>query len=198
VLKGVRFLSQELADEILRQLRISVMDLVRAEEIGPSLRHASPVRRGEIAVPVLGERLGPGCPFPSREVVKGFMLVPSWGLESVRDPALVFLAPDAGLEAWFPGAAVALLDFDLDPTAAGRATLWCALNLSGVGCLRQVVLLEGRLRVVQGDSEFNQANELELEVQSVRAAARAVVLWIGRDFPGPSGLSQDGFLAVSS
>jgi hypothetical protein len=199
VLKGVRFLSQDLADEVLRQLRISLLDLVRAEEIGLSMRHTSPARREEIAVPVLGERLGPGYPFPSKETLKGFMLVPSYGLEFVRDPALVFLGPDQEVEACFPGAMVVLLDFGMEPAAASRSTFWCALSLRGGGCLRQVALSEGGMRVVVPSAiGLESGSPPDPGGLIMNATARAVALWVGRDFPGPAGLSQDGFLAVSS
>lgn len=199
VLKGVRILTKDLADEILNYLGMSVLDFVKEEEIGILLRGNRQVGEGEIALPVLKGRVGPGRPFPERDPVEGWVVVPSSGMERVRDPALVFLAPDMGLESAIPGAGVALLDFDLETAQAGRRSLWCALSLPSGGFLRHVAFSGASLRVVYQRRIWCGVEELpEFDGNLSLSAAKAVVLWVGRMLPGPSGLNQEGFLAARS
>jgi hypothetical protein len=61
VLKGARRLSTDMADHLLRRLRIDLFDLIEEEE-ERYLR--MPHARNCRAVPCLGEPLGPGKPFP--------------------------------------------------------------------------------------------------------------------------------------
>lgn len=199
VLKGVRILTQDLADEILRYLGMSILDFVKDEEIGLLLKGNRQIGKGEIALPVLKGWLGPGRPFPDREPVEGWVIVPSSGMERVRDPALVFLAPETGLESSLPGAVVALLDFDLESAQARRRSLWCALSLPSGGFLRHVAFAGSSLRVVYQRRIWCALEELPgFEEQISRSAARAAVLWVGRTLPGPSGLNQEGFLTARS
>jgi hypothetical protein len=61
VLKGARRLSTDMADHLLRRLRIDLLDLIEEETRLFRMSQAHAYR----AVPCLGEPLGPGRPFPA-------------------------------------------------------------------------------------------------------------------------------------
>src|SRR5688500_12822843 len=65
VLKGTRFLSSELADQILQRLRISVFDLVERDRLTKYLRAEQPLASESTLVPMLIGALGPGHPWPA-------------------------------------------------------------------------------------------------------------------------------------
>jgi transcriptional regulator with XRE-family HTH domain len=67
VLKGVRALSPALADHFLRELRISVFDLLEPQEMEGQLAHKTTVHLRSQEVPFLNGRIGPGLPYPHGE-----------------------------------------------------------------------------------------------------------------------------------
>src|SRR5690242_17249068 len=62
VLKGVRELSAQMADQVVTQLRLSAFDLLADSELGAA-PHAN-ARERYVEVPLLAGRLGPGHAFP--------------------------------------------------------------------------------------------------------------------------------------
>ena len=84
VLKGVRLLSAGMADHVVLNLHLSAFDLVEENELG--------LRRGRMdptphytEIPLLGEPLGPGYPFPDLESEAGRL--PFLALGTGRDGA---------------------------------------------------------------------------------------------------------------
>ena len=65
VLKGTRLLSMNLADQILQQLHISVVDLVGPDRIAKDSALQETVTPERAYVPLLEGLLGPGHPWPS-------------------------------------------------------------------------------------------------------------------------------------
>ena len=63
VLKGARELSPEIADLILRELKISLLDLVEYEELSARVS-SSRVPRRYREVPLLDGKIGPSLQFP--------------------------------------------------------------------------------------------------------------------------------------
>jgi transcriptional regulator with XRE-family HTH domain len=134
VLKGARSLSPEVADQILRCLRIDLQDLVAAGEVCP---------RGGLlyrTVPFLEGSIGPEHPYPARESRQEgypFLAAEVDGLES---PVAVRLAPDARMADLFTGGDVVLLDRSetrrLDPDEEG----YYALDMGGASAVRRVRL----------------------------------------------------------
>ena len=64
VLKGVRVLSPEIADQILRRLRISLLDLLTKQELAAAFCSGCLNHGGYREIPVLEGWLGPALPLP--------------------------------------------------------------------------------------------------------------------------------------
>jgi len=123
VLKGVRVLSLEMADHLLRRLRIDLADLVGAN--------------GCRMVELLDGYIGNGHPYP-RPCGRQYPF-PAEEVKCLRDPVAVRLAPAAQCPPLLPGGAVLLLDRgpDADPDAAGEVYFAVDLGSEGrVGMMR--------------------------------------------------------------
>src|ERR1051325_6319138 len=72
VLKGIRVLSAEMADQVVTHLRLSPLDLLAEFELGLPRRNAAPHPRHAEA-PLLEGKLGPGHPFPDLELYQGVL-----------------------------------------------------------------------------------------------------------------------------
>jgi len=101
VLKGVRSVSVEAADQILIALDCDVTDLI--------LRFPFEGDLGTKAVPVLRTRIGPGIS-PNFRVFCGFLPVPLAVVQGIVNPVIGRLAPDPSLPAGFKALDTVLLD----------------------------------------------------------------------------------------
>src|SRR6476469_8084454 len=107
VLKGIRVLSSEMADQVVTQLRLSPLDLLAESELGPPPSAAFAARFME--VPVLEGRLGPGRYFPDSGRCSGALPFVRAELTGIVRPFAVRLAEDPQQACLFHAGDVALL-----------------------------------------------------------------------------------------
>ena len=108
VLKGVRILSPDVADLILRELDLSILDLLDRTELD-AYSHAA-IRPGCVQLPVLECKIGPGQPWmPSISGVRSFRIKPSIVPSLVR-PVVGRTVADPSMGPRFAGEDFVLLD----------------------------------------------------------------------------------------
>jgi transcriptional regulator with XRE-family HTH domain len=136
VLKGARLLSLEMADQVLRRLRVDLADLLAAGEALEPAHEPPREPQAHPTVPVLHGAIGPGHPFPAA-TGKGYPF-PWTELERIESPVAARLAPDPGLADLFDDAALVLLDRSesrrKDPDEDG----YYAIDLDGESAIRRV------------------------------------------------------------
>jgi hypothetical protein len=134
VLKGTRLLSTDMADQILRRLRINLVDLLTAAEDGAAAG-AAPADTCECrAVGLLDGWIGREYPYPKAISWERYPF-PAAAVDRLEAPVAAQLAPDPLRPAIFSGSGVVLLDrceaVRLNPDEAG----YFAVDLSGGGMI---------------------------------------------------------------
>ena len=126
VLKGHRILSPKFADSILDHLQLSVLDLLKEEELDNRLRR-SPWRE----VPLLDGYLGPGASWPTLNPQGATTVLPSALVGAAVQPMLVRLAEDPAMPVLL-GRSMALLDTSLPQRERVQSELlYAALTSNG-------------------------------------------------------------------
>jgi hypothetical protein len=174
VLKGIRSLSTDAADRLMRVLDISVPDLLG--RISPESE------AGSETIPMIRSRIGPGSNAAFSEF-RGHLMLPRELLKGLVDPVVARLSPDLLLPQPFAAHDVVLLDQNPQRRMLpGR---------NGIG----VVTEDGGLRIrylqVEGTRIF-VANEVTLrdprkwhsippQGQNILDIVRARIVWMGRE-----------------
>jgi hypothetical protein len=110
VLKGVRVFSPELADQVLRRLRIDLLDLLEGHEAGDIPRRAPREQPLHCTVALLDGYIGPEHPYPTAGSGHGgYPFLPD-DLQGLESPVAARLASDPRMPELFSGGAVVLLD----------------------------------------------------------------------------------------
>ena len=180
VLKGVRLLSAQMADQVLAELHLSALDLIAEGDLGgPS---AAARNEPYAEAPLLEGRLGPGCCFPDTGRRRGALpFVPS-ELAGIVQPLAVRLARDPQQRHLFRDGDVALLapfpENGRDPVGEDRRAYY-AVNSAGSGLIRRVERRGNRLLLL---SEQGASGALCIAVtdRNILEVVRARVIWIGR------------------
>jgi hypothetical protein len=137
VLKGIRLLSLNMADQILHRLRMDLADLMASDEISGAPCRAADTPSAIRNVPLLVGDLGPGQPYPSQEDGWGAYPFPAVGLEHLQSPVAARLAPDPGLAGLCRSGDVVLLE----RAAVSRENLdedaFYAVDLDGDSAIRR-------------------------------------------------------------
>jgi plasmid maintenance system antidote protein VapI len=132
VLKGVRLLSADMADRILRRLRIDLADLLNAEAGAAGWEAAdSSVFR---AVALLEGCIGREHPYP-RAAGRERYPFPAADVDRLQSPVAARLAPDAWRAPLFSGHGVVLLDRSETARREPDEEGYFALDLSGGGAI---------------------------------------------------------------
>ncbi len=124
VLKGARFLSIDVADRLLRRLRMDLADLVSAAEVGPEACRM---------VEILDGSIGPGHPYPRMAGAAQYPFAAA-EVHGLRDPVAARLAPQQPCGPPFDGAGVVLLDRSPGPPGEG----YFAVDLGGAGAIARM------------------------------------------------------------
>ena len=137
VLKGSRVFSPELADQVLKRLRINLLDLLEGNEAGEISRRKlleQPLFR---AVTFLNGYIGPEYPYPAAGSGHGEYPFLAKDLQGVESPVAARLAPDPNMPQMFCDGAVVLLDRS-EARRSNPEEGYYALDLGGQGGIRLV------------------------------------------------------------
>jgi hypothetical protein len=179
VLKGSRFLSREMADQILRELRICLFDLLEPEDW--PVRRPVPGAWDGRAVAILAGRLGPGEPLPREALWERIpFLEPE--LVNTRDPALARLAEDPAMKPLFHEGDLALLDRAESLRREPEARSYYVVAVPDGGLLRHVRRAGDRLHLV---SLFGAPDSIPVTDRNMLEVVKAKVVWIGRSLEPP-------------
>jgi len=137
VLKGARVFSPELADQVLRRLRIDLLDLLDGYEASDIPRRGSREQPLHRTVALLDGYIGPEHPYPAAgHGAGGYPFLPD-DLQGLESPVAARLAPDPRMAEMFSGGAVVLLD--RSETRCGNPDEgYYALDLGGQSGIRLV------------------------------------------------------------
>jgi hypothetical protein len=164
VLKGVRLLSPELGDQILQQLRISLLDLIAREQIEAHFNFAAPVG-GYVYVPLLVGSIGPGWPWPTAVSENDRLPFPPSHVSLVANPIAARLAEDARMSEVFAAGDIALLDrshhvrTDIDPEG------FYVVKSGDGGIIRRIQVSGSSLFVIPEDSRRHPAGWQRFQLQ---------------------------------
>lgn len=187
VLKGVRVLSPELADQILDRLQISVLDLVDPAEWRSRVRHAQPQSQRYSEVPLLEGRIGPGYPMPKREQAHERYPFLGTQVQALVNPVAARLAADPELSDMFGEGDVVLLDRSEPRRAQPDSNRYYVVEKGGTGLVRRVHRGPSHLELISaapGDS----ADAISLCDRGLLEIIKGRVVWIGRQLePLPDG-----------
>jgi len=169
VLKGVRTLSQTMADRILRRLDLSLLDLIGQE-------------RPYAEVPVLEGWLGPGLPLPRIPSPSERYPFPRSYVASLHDAVVARLASDPKMAGLFRENDLVLLDRSLKDRTGFCEGVFYAVNYRGEGLVRRVRREGAYLLLLSAGAEPDRLDSVHL-----RDVIAARVRWIGRCLdPAPS------------
>jgi hypothetical protein len=136
VLKGTRLLSVDMADQMLRRLRIDLADLFTGADGGAS--RPEPGEAGDSRlVAVLDGWLGPEFPYPQTAGHERYAF-PVAALELLCAPVAARLAPDPLREPLFSDRSVVLLDRSEQARSELDEEGYFALDLGGRGAIGMV------------------------------------------------------------
>lgn len=182
VLKGTRLLSPEMADQVLRNLKLCLLDLVDPQELR-AYEERSDARRG--VVPLLEGRLGPGYPFPSSESAwQSFPFLHS-ELERLDRPVLVQLADDPLMHPLFRGGDVALLDRCCARRREPDEGCY-AVDTGSEGLVRRLCRSADRIYLLAPDAlDFYEGDSIAIGNRNILEVVRAKIIWIGRNLEQP-------------
>ena len=149
VLKGVRFLSPEMADQILTRMQLDVATLLTsAEPVTVSHKHSGAGRHR--LVPVLHGRIGPGHPFPlAGRGIETYPFAES-ELTGLERPAAARLASDPDLGEPFRNGALVLLDLGERIRGMPDEKSYYALDLGHQSAIALVRWVGRHLSIVDG------------------------------------------------
>ena len=194
VLKGVREMTPQVADLLLKGLGISVLEMATPNELGDCLQRTQPFDVTMIYVPLLRGTLGPRWPFPEATDAVSWFQMPSLDLAGVRRPALAALGEDEELPGFVSGARMAMIDLDeagrVNPTEGG----WYAVRWGGAGYVRQVRLAGDQLLLSAQRPLLGQTGPASLRIArgGVLSVIRGRVAWTGPDVRNLQPLRQTG------
>src|ERR1041384_3106664 len=178
VLKGVRLLSAEMADQVVAELHLKALDLLSESE----LPGASMASSRCTEVPLLEGKLGPAHPFPERECPGQAHPFLRAELAGIVRPLAVRLADDRHQRRLFQAEDIALLAPlpENGRGAAGEgAGSYYAIDLNGSSLVRRVERRGSRLWLLPA-CEDAEAACIAVADRNILEVVRARVIWIGR------------------
>ncbi len=182
VLKGARELSPEIADLILRQLKISLLDLVEGEELDAraSLRQA-PQRYRE--VPLVDGRIGPGQRFPEGVSPVEFYPFPSVMLVSLDRPLAARLDGDPRMRSVVAAGDLVLLDQREGPRRNPDVDSLYVVSRNNEGIVRWIRQGPRSIYLAAADSFLRPSawEHVPLADCHVLDVVKARIVWIGRE-----------------
>ena len=176
VLKGIRTLSPEATDRLMRVLDVTMPEVIWS---GSDI-HAADVR----AIPLLRDRVGPGYA-PSFETFRGYMPFPARLVANLVEPLAAWLSADLALPAEFRAGDLVLLDQNTgERMAAGPASGRVVVESAGVR-VRYVRRVHGTLEVAGNLTGAGHWRRISLRGRNLLDIVRARIVWIGRELETP-------------
>jgi transcriptional regulator with XRE-family HTH domain len=176
VLKGVRALSPELADHLLRELRINLLDLLEPEEMKRHLLERGEELRRLREVPLLAGRIGPGHPYPQSESRYDAYPFPSLYVDLLKRPVTARVARDDHLPAPLQADDVVLLEQHPLMRNPVHAFEIYVVSVEGQAMFRHVQVHGDRVYVLgRGTRDC-----IQLAGGDILEIVKAKVLWFGR------------------
>ena len=183
VLKGVRLLSVNLADQILRHLHLSVLDLIDPQPLARAAVSQQPEMSERTYVPLLQGSLGPGQPWPSSVHIHQRFPAPTKQLASVTGAVAVELAEDARMSEVFDAGDFALLDQSLQARTTIEPNALYAVKLGRTGALRRLRTAGRNVYIVADDALDHPAawERINLEQQHLQHVVRARAMLVAKE-----------------
>jgi hypothetical protein len=188
VLKGIRTLSPEASDRLMRAMQLTIPQVLwSGGGVDPSAIRA---------VPILKTRIGPGT-VASFDVFRGYMPFPAGLVETLTEPVAAYLGADLALPAEYRAGDLALLDQNpARRTMPAASSCWIVAESGGLR-VRYLRRTRGGLEVATnpaaGDRDWRP---ISLQGRDIREIVRARIVWIGREMEaglaGPSGAAGAG------
>lgn len=181
VLKGIRSLSAESADRLLRALRLSIPD--------PDWKGLGAAESDFRAVPILRGRVGPGSE-ADFSVFGGQMLLRAALLQGVVNPVAARLAPDLVLPRSFAANDLVLLD--QNPAIRARpdpVSSWVVADSGGLR-VRYLRMSAGKVHVASDAdlADLRKWHSIPLRTRTILEIVRARIVWLERKMESePSG-----------
>ena len=183
VLKGVRLLSPELGDQILRHLRLTLLDLVDRNRLETYLNHNDKSMAKYIYYPVLKGLLGPGHPWPEEVCSQERFPVPSYQTAAVSNPVVARLSADPRMNPLFGDGDFVLLDQSQRARTEINANSYYVVRRGVSGFIRRARISGRYLYLLTEDSIHspNAWEQISLEYQQVQHIIRARATLIARE-----------------
>ncbi len=192
ILNGSRHLSPAMADLLLRQLQITVVDLLSANELAACTTAGGGGGNGRMEwesgtfrtrqIPVLEGYVGTGHPFPVIESSVQRYPFPVLNLAQFEDPAMTLLAADTHMSTVFGAGDLVLLDRATRQRTEFTPHALFAIDFGGEGSIRHVHSGPRHLYLIAEDSLNDPAlwDSISLEDRNILDIVKARVVWIGR------------------
>jgi len=175
VLKGVKALSNELSDRILKVLGITILDLMDPERLAGWVRDHDPGETPQSFLRVLDGLIGPGQAWPMK--VGGWRPFPIRPVELARlgYPVAGRLAEDPSMRPVFSAGDWVVLDQAQSVRTELDEGSYYLLKLRGEPLIRRVRTLGGALHIVTEETAHNPDawERIEIEAGSLTRLVRA-------------------------
>jgi len=193
VLKGVRNLSPEIFDSILKYFHLSLLDLAPVEEVEANLKkRAQPTRLAD--APFLDSPIGPGMPWPEGINWRRSYPLPFPALRAQHGLVMAELAVDPYMNETLAGSDIALLDTS-EPARSDISPLGLyVVDRRGEAVLRHV-RRGGRGFYLMTDATLETPalwEHLSVPASEFTSMVRARVRWVGRERARDLALHQRG------
>jgi hypothetical protein len=167
ILKGQRGLTSRVADLLLEQLHVCVLDLAEPGELGGALERRRGDSRGVHHVGICAGLLGAAHPFPDLGSPVEWVKVPWETVLSVARPVLVELGGEECARMGIPSGGLGLVDISEGARIRIEADALYVLRWSGAGYIRQIRKDSRRLVVVGQERLWDQVEPVEIPLDDV-------------------------------
>ena len=157
ILKGVRKLSPEIGDQILKKLNLSLLELLDSEHSARALNLGASAANPYSWVAVLDGRLGPNNPWPTASNTSERFRISYSKLGGMLNPVVVRTAPDEAMEPLFAANDIALLDQGAIARTEIHTDTFYALKRGNNGLIRRLRLVANSLYIVAESQIYKPA-----------------------------------------
>ena len=182
VLKGVRNLSPEIFDSILRRFHMSLLDLATADDLEASLRRRR-AKEHSAEVGFLARPIGPGSPWSSLIDRKRRFPLPFPSVAAPPDLVMAHLMGDPEMTATLAGADIALLDTS-EPRRTGLVPDGVYLVSSEHDAVLRYIRPGSRSYYLATDATLDRPlawQALRVRSEELFELIKARVRWLGRE-----------------